>query len=99
MIYIKGPYICKDTVGGTMGFKVGDIVKFQQGNVEGLLGFITEVEVDSNNKTRIHYHVVGDGRLPGLQKNKVYQWYTFDTDGIMTTAIILPVATEDEHML
>ena len=80
-----------------MVFKMGDVVKFQQGNVEGLLGFITEVEVDSNNKTRIHYHVVGDGRLPELQKDKVYQWYTFDTDEIMTTATLLPVATEDEH--
>ena len=81
-----------------MVFKMGDVVKFQQGNLEGLLGFITEVEVDSNNFTRIHYHVVGDGRLPELQKNKVYQWYTFDTDDIMTTAITLPVATEEEHL-
>jgi hypothetical protein len=82
-----------------MAFKMGDVVAFQQGNLEGLLGFITEVEVDSDNKTRIHYHVVGDGRLPSLQKNKVYQWYTFDTDDIMTTAVLLPVATRDEHML
>jgi hypothetical protein len=82
-----------------MVFKMGDVVKFQQGNMEGLLGFITEVEVDSDNKTRIHYHVIGDGRLPCLQKNKVYQWYTFDTDDIMTTAVLLPVATRDEHML
>ena len=79
--------------------KEGDIIKFTQGNVAGLLGYVTDVEVDKDSKTRVHYHVVGDGRLPELQNNKVYQWYTFDTDDIITTAVVLPVATEDEHMM
>jgi len=77
--------------------KQGDIIRFTEGNLAGLLAYITEITIDSENKTRIWYDYVGDGRSDMLKLDKVYQGYTFDTDYIMQSAFLLPQASPEEH--
>jgi len=76
----------------------GDVLLFSSGNMEGLRGFVTHVFEDKNQDTYVVYKVVGDGRLPHLKKNTVYQWCTLAKDDIIVSAQVLPMASREEHL-
>ena len=85
-------------MGETKRIQVGDILLFSSGNMEGLNGFVTGVFEDNNNETIVLYKVVGDGRLPHLKMNLVYEWSTLAKDDIVASAQVLRLATKEEHL-
>jgi len=77
--------------------KQGDIFRFTEGDLARLTNYVTEVTKDSENKTRIWYNTVGDGRSETLKVDTVYEFYTFETDHIMQSAYLLAKAKEHEN--
>lgn len=72
-----------------------DLFRFTQGDLAGLLCCVTDCSENKDGSVQIHYSVVGDGAK--LEHDKVYSFYTFDTDPIMQTVQLLKMASCEEH--